>query len=107
MGGEVALALGDGVRAETDGATSAVELAGALAAVEEVETAGPGAGSPLQPKHISAARMQAERNVAAKRLLLLACMASHLFAHSPLKPNASSPRPGGTRFLPRTVNLSV
>jgi hypothetical protein len=66
MGGEVALALGDGVRAETDGATSAVELAGALAAVEEVETAGPGAGSPLQPKHVSAARMQAERNVAAK-----------------------------------------
>jgi hypothetical protein len=75
-GGAAALgaALGDGALAETGGATTATELACALAAIEDVDTAGPGAGSALQPRRDSAATMQTERNAPTKCLLLVAFM---------------------------------
>jgi NaMN:DMB phosphoribosyltransferase len=67
-------ALGDGALAEVGGATTAAELASALARGEEVEIAGPGAGSPRQPRRVSAATMQIERNAPEKCLLLVALM---------------------------------
>ena len=75
-GGAVALgaALGGGAVTEAGGATTAAELACALAKGEDVETAGPGAGSPRQPRRVSVARMQIQRNAPEKCLSLVAFM---------------------------------
>lgn len=67
-------ALGNGALAEMGGATTATELACALAEGDDVETAWPGAGSPRQPTCVSAARMQTRRNAPQNRLLLVAFM---------------------------------